>query len=75
MTLANMRAQGVRSIEACCHATGCRHDTILDADGLPDDLPVPDVGLHLRCSRCGGRIIQTRPHWVEMKVAGMGRET
>jgi hypothetical protein len=61
MTLANMRANGVRSILATCET--CQHEAVLDADQWPDDLPVPDVGLKLRCSACGGREIATRPNW------------
>jgi hypothetical protein len=34
---------------------------------------MPDVGLKLRCSQCGGREIETPPNWLEHKAAGMGR--
>jgi hypothetical protein len=27
----------------------------------PDDMPVPGVGLGLKCSRCGGKDIKTIP--------------
>jgi hypothetical protein len=32
---------------------------------MPDDLPVPDVALRLRCSACGSKRIFTRPNWQE----------
>lgn len=65
MTLANMRQQGVRSVLATCNAPGCGHEAVLNADAWPDVTPVPDIALRLRCSRCGGRRIDTRPEWSE----------
>jgi hypothetical protein len=53
MTLASMRAMGVRSVDAVCSVTLCGHSGRIDASGLPDALPVPAVALRLRCSRCG----------------------
>ena len=35
----------------------------VDATLFPDDMPVPDVGLRLRCSRCGGRNVYTMADW------------
>jgi hypothetical protein len=63
MTLANMREHGVRSIEATCRT--CQHSARLNVDGWPADVPVPDVGLGLVCSACGGKEIETRPDWRE----------
>jgi len=74
MTLGNMREHGIRTVDAYCEATGCGHMAVLNVDALPDELPVPDVSLRLRCSRCGSRKIHTRPNWAEMKAHGMGRD-
>jgi hypothetical protein len=74
MTLGTMWEHGVRSIQVYCAAIGCGHSSTLNVDGLPDDLPVPDVSLRLRCSKCGSRSIQTRPNWTEMNAPGMGRD-
>jgi hypothetical protein len=63
MTLANMRENGVRSISAMCET--CQHEAVLNADSWPADIPVPDIGLKLRCSACGGREIGTRPNWLD----------
>jgi hypothetical protein len=63
MSLANMRENGVRRILATCET--CQHEAVLDADHWPADLPVPDVGLKLRCSACGGKDIATRPNWTD----------
>jgi hypothetical protein len=38
MDLANMRQNGVRSLEITCHQ--CRHKTIMNVDHLPSDLTV-----------------------------------
>jgi hypothetical protein len=74
VTLAHMRDHGVRSVDAYCEARGCGHMAIVLVDDLPDELPVPDVSLRLRCSRCGNRQIHTGPNWAEMTAAGMGRK-
>jgi hypothetical protein len=70
MTLANMRENGVRSITATCET--CQHEAILGVDHWPGDMPVPDIGLKLRCSACGGREIATRPNW-RNRDKGAGR--
>jgi hypothetical protein len=59
MTLANMRENGVGSVVATC--AKCRHEGVLDVQRWPADEPVPDIGLKLRSSACGGRDIDTRP--------------
>lgn len=74
MALADMRDHGVRSVLAFCEAIGCGHKATLDVDLLPDELPVLDVSLKLRCSRCGSRSIHTRPNWSEMKASDMRRD-
>jgi hypothetical protein len=52
MTLGNMRGLGVARVFATCKASGCGHEADLDVSALPDELPVPEVALHLRCSAC-----------------------
>ena len=63
MDLANMRANGVRSVEARCEA--CEHEAVVSCNAMPAELPVPDVALRLRCSACGPKKITTRPNWME----------
>ncbi len=63
MPLSNMREHGVRSVDATCQ--DCKHEATVNVDGLPDELPVPDVALRLRCSACGSKRIVTRPNWRE----------
>jgi hypothetical protein len=61
MPLSNMRGLGTRAVLASWEA--CSHEAIVPADRFPDELPVPDVGLRLRCSACGSRQIKTVPYW------------
>lgn len=42
MTLANMRAQGVRSLDVTCEL--CHHAAVLSVDAWRDDVPVPWSG-------------------------------
>ncbi len=64
MTLANMRENGTRSVEATCEV--CGHEAVVNVDAWPADYPVPDVGLKLRCSACGAKRISTKPNWAEL---------
>lgn len=67
MTLQNMRSLGVRSVPASCEK--CQHEAAIIADALPDDSPVPDVALRLRCSSCGSKAIETVPLWKWERLA------
>lgn len=44
MTLGNMRANGVRTLDVWCGALGCNHHRVLDVSGYADDVPVPAFG-------------------------------
>jgi hypothetical protein len=61
MTLANMRKDGVRAVIASCQV--CGHKADVNVDALPEKIIVPEAGRRLRCSRCGGKRIDTRPAW------------
>jgi hypothetical protein len=61
MTLANMRQNGVRAVIATCQS--CLHKADVNVDALPETIGVPETGLRLRCSQCGGKRIDTRPAW------------
>jgi hypothetical protein len=51
MTLGNMRANGVRSLDVSCWQ--CHHRAILSADPWPDEVLVPTFGPRMVCTRCG----------------------
>ena len=61
MTLANMRAQGVRSLWVVCEL--CHHEAVLNVDG--DAVPVPALGPRMVCTCCGIVGAHARPNWQE----------
>jgi hypothetical protein len=61
--MANIREQGINTLWASCQRIGCGHEAKIDASRFPDNMPVPDVGLRLRCSKCGGRNVTTIADW------------
>jgi hypothetical protein len=65
MTLANMRANGVRSLAVTCHQ--CHHEAIISADQWPGDLTVPSFGPRMMCTKCGIIGADVRPNWRERR--------
>jgi hypothetical protein len=63
MDLANMRANGVRSLDVQC--TQCRHRVIVNVDHLPGDLTVSSLGPRMVCTKCGTVGADVRPNWLE----------
>jgi hypothetical protein len=63
MTLGNMRANGVRSLDVSCSL--CHHRVILSADPWPDHVPVPSFGPRMVCTRCGIIGADAWPNWQE----------
>jgi hypothetical protein len=63
MTLGNMRANGVRSLDVS--GWQCHHRTIMSADPWPDHVPVPSFGPRMVCTRCGIIGADARPNWQE----------
>ena len=70
MTLGNMRSNGVRPTIVWCSNVTCRHEAIVNVDALGDDVPVPSLGLRMRCQRCGQRGADVRPNWNERPAVG-----
>jgi hypothetical protein len=64
MDLANMRHNGVRSIEARC--LECDHRGSINVDDQPAHLPVKSFEKRMRCKACGSRRIDVRPDWSSM---------
>jgi hypothetical protein len=63
MDLANIRQNGVRSLEAACF--GCRHEVIVNVDKYPGDLLVKGFGPRMGCTKCGMVGADVRPNWKE----------
>jgi len=47
------------AVESDCSAS---RSVEISLDGLPDDLPIPDICLRYRCSKCGGKDLSSRQH-------------
>jgi hypothetical protein len=65
MDLANMRQNGVRSLEVACF--GCRHEVIVNVDKYPGDLLVKEFGPRMVCTKCGMVGADVRPNWKEQR--------
>ncbi len=63
MTLANMRANGARSLAIRCEL--CHHEAVLNVDAFGDDVPVPTFGPRMVCTSCGIIGAGARPNWRE----------
>ena len=63
MTLANMRANGVRRLLVICHR--CGHREVVDANGLDDALTVKSLEPRMRCRRCHLLGAEVRPNWTD----------
>jgi hypothetical protein len=68
MTLANMRAQGVRSLWVVCEL--CHHEAVLNVDGYGDAVPVPAFGPRMICTRCGIIGAHARPELAGAPAVG-----
>lgn len=60
-TVGEARDEGEATAAAICSA--CGHEAIVSTDGMPADLPFPDIALRLRC-QCGSRAIEVRKDMV-----------
>lgn len=67
MTLANMRANGVRSLDVYCRS--CNRSVVVNVDHEPGEITVPSFLGRFRCTRCGARADDVRPNWIERGVA------
>jgi hypothetical protein len=63
MDLANMRQNGVRSLEVQCF--GCRHEVVMNVDKYTGDLLVREFGPRMVCTTCGMVGADVRPNWKE----------
>lgn len=50
-TVASTKAQGMTTVFAFCNE--CGHDAVVPFKGWPEETPIPDMALKLRCSKCG----------------------
>ena len=63
MTLANMRANGVRELLVYCINPKCRRAVTMNVDAYADDVPVPSFGPRMVCTSCGVVGADARPNF------------
>jgi hypothetical protein len=63
MTLANMRANGVRSLSVTCEL--CHHEALMNVDAFEASTPVPVFRSRMVCTGCGIVGADVRPNWQE----------
>jgi hypothetical protein len=61
--LANMRAQGVRSLAVSCEL--CHHRAVIIVDRFAATVPLPAFGPRMVCTVCGIVGADARPNWQE----------
>ena len=62
----------MNTVAAFCESRGCHHDAVISLEGWPDDMPIPDMALRLRCSKCGGRQIKIMINVKELYATAHG---
>ena len=64
MRLGSLSEQGIGIF---CWCNRCGHNQVMALEALLErlgpDMPVPEIGARMRCSRCQSRDIATRPDW------------
>jgi hypothetical protein len=63
ITLAEMRAAGVRGLLIYCSDYRCSHMTTISGDRWPDDIRLSDIELRFTCQTCGRRGADVRSDW------------
>ena len=58
-TVGDLKSTGFKTAMAYCNGTGCHHGSPVSLAGLPDELPIPDIALRLRCAACGSKDVKT----------------
>ena len=71
-TVHSLRADGYTRAEVWCN--DCTRHAEVSLDGLPEELPVPDICQRYRCSVCGGKNLTSRGSISEMYRAVSARK-
>ena len=75
VTVGQLLADGYKTAMAYCEAGGCHHGAAVPLEGWSLDLPVPDMALKLRCSKCGRRRIKMMINVQELYARTSGTGT
>jgi hypothetical protein len=71
-TVASSRARGLNTVAAFCEALGCHYDAVISLDEWSGTMAIPDIALHLRCSKRGGRRIKVMINVKELYAMAHG---
>jgi len=73
ITLAEMRAAGVRGLLVYCSDYRCSHHIAMSGDRWPDDVRLSDLEPRFTCQACGTKGADARPnfHWDEEARSGV----
>jgi hypothetical protein len=63
VTLGHIRGHGCRNILVYCTSGWCNHSVVMNADGLPDEMPVRSLCPRMVCTACGLIGADVRPDW------------
>jgi hypothetical protein len=53
VTLGQIRGHGCRNLLVYCGSLWCNHSAVMNADGLPDEIPVRSLRPRMVCTACG----------------------
>jgi hypothetical protein len=73
ITLAEMRASGIRNLLIYCSDYHCSRWTAISGDRWPDDIRLSDLELKFACQACGRKGADVRPHFGEEEEARRAR--
>src|SRR2546422_765216 len=70
--LGHYRGHRIDRMRVWCHAPMCSHEARLSFDelaafGATDRTKLWDIGVRLRCTRCGGQAADVQPDWSQMQ--------
>jgi hypothetical protein len=70
VTMGHIRGHGCRDLLVYCASPWCNHSATINADWLPDNVPVRSLCSCMVCARCGLIGADVRPSWVPITGAG-----
>jgi len=63
VTLGQIRGHGCRNLLVYCESLWCNHSAVMNADGLPDEMPVRSLCPRMVYTACGLVGADVRPNW------------
>jgi hypothetical protein len=63
VTMSHIRGHGCRDLLVYCGSGRCHHSATMNADHLPDDMPVRSLCPRMVCTLCGYVGADVRPDW------------